>query len=384
MRADRLTNLLCQCVGASLVWFVALPILSFAATITVPGNYPTIQQAIDAANIGDTVVVSPGTYNENINFKGKDIVLKSTNHLSPSVVASTVIDGTLTTASVVMFSGSETLECVLAGFTIRNGRASDGGGINGNGCEATILNNVITNNEALLAYGGGVYHCDGTIMFNTISNNIADFGGGLFWCDGVIEENAIYGNSASSHGGGMDYCNGIIENNLIYDNTASENGGGIRYCINAIILNNTIYGNIANLGGGISECNPGTIKNNIIWGNTGLYGTQCAYIAAPTYCCIQNWSAGGTGNINSDPQMVDPANGDFHLQPTSPCIDAGGSVPLVGDYYGNPRPLNGTSEPRGDGSDFDIGAHEYQPPGGSPTPTLPPAAVMLKAWTCYE
>ena len=48
-----------------------------ADTINVPEDYPIIQEAIDNAQSADTVLVSSGMYRENINFKGKDIVLGS-------------------------------------------------------------------------------------------------------------------------------------------------------------------------------------------------------------------------------------------------------------------------------------------------------------------
>ena len=95
----------------------------------------------------------------------------------------------------------------------------------------------------------------------------------------------------------------------------------------------------------------------------------------PSYCSIQDWSGGGTGNISLDPLLVDPANSDFHLQATSPCIDAGGIVTgLTQDFEGDLRPYDGSSEPRGDGSDFDIGADEY----------VPLTAVRPQIWFYYQ
>ena len=87
-----------------------------------------IQGAIDAAQEGCEIIVSPGTYYENINFNGKNIILRSTDPTSPTLVASTIIDGR-SSDTVVTFSGAESPECVLSGFTITNGAASFGGGI---------------------------------------------------------------------------------------------------------------------------------------------------------------------------------------------------------------------------------------------------------------
>jgi len=106
--------------------------------------YPTIQQAIDAAQNGDIVIVYPGTYTENIDFKGKNITLRSED---PE------IDGGRQ-GSTVCFRSGET--ATLHGFTIRNGKGGDhgGGGILIQNASPTIERNVIQNNEA--PTGGGI------------------------------------------------------------------------------------------------------------------------------------------------------------------------------------------------------------------------------------
>ena len=81
----------------SLVSFLLLhsqPVLAFSECILrVPKDYPAIQQAIDAAEEGCEIVVSEGTYFENIDFKGKKIAVRSTDPTNPAVVEATVIDG---------------------------------------------------------------------------------------------------------------------------------------------------------------------------------------------------------------------------------------------------------------------------------------------------
>jgi len=81
----------------------------------VPGDCPTIQAGIDSCSTGDTVMVSPGTYVENIDFLGKAIVVVSL--YGPD---STVIDGNQE-GSVVTFANGESVHSVIEGFTITNG-----------------------------------------------------------------------------------------------------------------------------------------------------------------------------------------------------------------------------------------------------------------------
>ena len=241
-----------------------------------PGE--SIQDGIDSATDGDTVIVLPGIYYENIFFNGKNVVLTSTDPDSSAIIASTIIYGGAF-GSVVKFDGSETITCILTGFTIRNGAGTFdfgyyfGGGIYGTGCYATIQNNTITGNSA--EYGGGLSDCFGTIQNNTISGNTAESGGGLYRCVGTIQNNTITGNLAIS-GGGLCICDGTVQSNTITDNTASFNGGGLFYC-DGIIQDNIISENSADLGGGLYKCDE-TIQDNIIAGNSadvggGLY--QC-------------------------------------------------------------------------------------------------------------
>jgi hypothetical protein len=393
--------------------------------LSVPADAPSVQGGFFLAFPSETVTVSPGTYYENLRFTGKDVVLRSTDPTEPGVVANTIIDGS-EIISVVTFSGEETSDFVLAGFTVTNGYAQNGGGIYGNGTLAAIENNIISGNSCVRgvgdftwSYGAGLHFCRGTISNNTISSNTADGGGGLFACPGTIQDNAISdnvarrrggggllncngtiinntisGNNGASAGGGLSGCRGPIRANTISDNSARCYGGGLADCgadgiVNNIICgnrttsavydwfynpidggggalyqcsnirNNTIYGNSAFFGnGGLYECDA--VANCIIWENTGPVPDQVRDCSMPAYCCVQEWAEGGTGNISLDPRFVDPENGDFHLQPASPCIDAGSYVEgLDADFEGDPRGYDATEEPRGDGSDYDIGADEH-------------------------
>jgi hypothetical protein len=131
-----------------LACLICASITCFATTYYVNPS-DTIQDAIDSATHGDTVIVAQGTYYENIFFNGKNIVLTSTDPEDSAVVAATIIDAN-DSGSVVRFDNSETAECVLTGFTVRNGSGTrvrgmydweyHGGGIFGSS-SATIQNN---------------------------------------------------------------------------------------------------------------------------------------------------------------------------------------------------------------------------------------------------
>lgn len=117
--------------------------LSVSATIiNVPDDYPTIRQGINASVDGDTVLVQPDTYEENILFAGRNIVLGSLflTTEDTSYISQTIIDGTQV-SPVVRFVSGENRQAMLIGFTIQNGNGQDGGGIYCGYANPTITNN---------------------------------------------------------------------------------------------------------------------------------------------------------------------------------------------------------------------------------------------------
>jgi hypothetical protein len=315
-------------------WSEPTSFLSVPTLRLVPNDYGTIQKAIDASLHGDIIVVATGTYRELVDFKGKNIVLRSTAPTDPGVVAATVIVGAHPDGGVT-FAGSETAECVLAGFTITRGYVY---GIRGYGTHATIEHNIVFDNS-----GHGILDCNGLIQNNVVSENSSRNGAGLYGCDGVIQNNLIT-NNVAAEGGGLWGCDGIVQNNTFYGNLASG--------ISAFRIP-------PGLGASIGSC-AGTIRNCIIWGNASEEEEVQTYkSSAPVYCCIKDWDGGGTGNIFTDPRFVDPENGDFRLAANSYCIDSGSFIAgLETDIEGNARGFESASDSRGDGSHFDIGAYE--------------------------
>ncbi len=260
-----------------------------AATFSVPGQFTTIQAAINAAANGDTVVIADGTYtgpgNVDLDFGGRSITVTSQNG-----AVKTIIDcgGTANDSHRGFNLHSGETNAIISGLTIQNGDVSTkanydnyGGGIYASSAYLTIQNCIIRNNKA--RYGGGVCFFQRTMNTLTMINCF------------------LTGNSASIFGGGI--------------NITAENSP-------ILLTNCTFTGNIANRGdGGISGGygnNSVTLVNDILYGDAG--GEIGQGTLAASYCDIQGGYQ-GTGNINADPLFTSVT--DFHLQPASPCLAAG-------------------------------------------------------------
>jgi parallel beta-helix repeat protein len=325
-----------------------------ATIIHVPGDSSTIQGGINGAVDSDTVLVQPGTYVENINFNGHNIIVGSLFLTTgdTSYISSTVIDGD-SSGWVVRFVNGEDNTAVITGFTIQNGYAQySGGGIHCSNSNPTITNNTISGNSASYA-GGGIYcsNSSPTISNNTISGNYGERGGSGISCDyyssPTISNNTISGNHAGYYsGGGGIACyvsNPTISNNTISGNSA-DIGGGID-CFNSspTISNNTISGNSAEHAGGISCLNSSpTISNTIIAFSSRGVAIACLPGSNPVLtCCDVYGNAGGdwvdciagqggiNGNFSADPLFCDTANGDLHIFAGSPCAPANNSCGIL-------------------------------------------------------
>jgi nitrous oxidase accessory protein NosD len=373
--------------------------------INVPVDRPTIQEAIDAASHGDTVLVAPGSYFENINFRGKAITVESAQ--GPEV---TIIDGNLA-GPVVTFVSGEGPASVLRGFTLQRGDAGtahgfDGGGVRIANSSPTIEGNTITGNRACDSGAGiDVDFSSARIEGNIITNNSqfgcsGGVGGGGVSVGGAgqaqIIDNVIMGNSWGSSGGGITlFAAGspTIRGNVIRANSASNSGGGM-WIVNqsdALIVQNVITGNQAGQGGGIYWLVPSGARgpllvnntiagnqgqgsgifaagfdaqaqlfNNIVVGASGQSAVYCDQFydpAPPVFRSNNVFSpaaaafggscgdpSGTSGNLSADPLFVDPASNDYHLAAGSPSIDAGdNSAPELPsrDVDGDPRVMNG-------------------------------------------
>ena len=270
---------------------------SFSTTINVPEDFLDIQDAIDASLDGDSILVDPGIYFENINFNGKSIVLSS-NYIEDNdslLIGVTIIDAG-NEGSVVTFDSGENNNAVLQGFTLQNGNGNDedpdnngsfytyGGGIYCENSDPSIKDCIIQNNTANEGGGAGIFCYESSPVFSgcTIKENETDdVGGGLYARDGSSPSffDCIFFDNTAEFGGGCylkSASTPFLENVVFTQNNANNSGGGIGLKDDANIEaeNLTISENIAEgLGGGlyINNADP-TFSFALITDNTASSG----------------------------------------------------------------------------------------------------------------
>lgn len=375
-------------------------------------DWPTaahdIQTAVDASSTGDTVLVTNGTYTTGGRVApavdattNRVVVQKSITLQSISGPARTIIEGYQIPGTT---NGAEAIRCVvlgsgavLSGFTLRNGATTpyeSGGGAFCSSQNAVITNSLILSNSAGSDGGGAL---GGTILNSAIAGNVAGDGGGaygsylvgcslsnntvtLYWLAGgggaahsVLNRCSVVGNSApNSTGGGASQCK--LANCIVTGNSAGLGGGASMdtmpdTVILPALINCTVIHNTATYdGGGIYQC---AATNSIIYDNAAPINpnysgdTGNGFASILTACCTMPLPATigsieppgyGRDNIASPPLFIDPAAGDFRLQPNSPCINSG-----LNDFAATPNDFAGF--PRISGGTVDMGAYEFQNPG---------------------
>lgn len=350
---------------------LALAALSVPAaaqsTIRVPQDQPTIQAGITAAIDGDTVLVFPGTYVEQIDYLGKAITLTSTGGAAVTTIDSQGMDNWIDYpyGAVVRMINGEGPASVLEGFTVTGGDSGAagnggysgifcvglsptvrdciirdnsgglGGGVNGN---PVLERCQIINNDALpYGPGGGVYGEPSIVECVIKGNRSGDRGGGVYATgpckiyDSVIDGNES-GNGFDGYSGGGVFGPATIVSTVLSNNTANHYlSGGPPDEIGtaadgAVLLDRcTVVGNrignpqVGDPGGALK--NVSTVQNSILWGNENL---PLADGSTPSisYSIITGGHV-GTGNSSADPLFRDEPAGDYFLQLGSPAIDAG-------------------------------------------------------------
>jgi predicted outer membrane repeat protein len=345
--------------------------ICMAATVNVPGDYPTIQQGIDAALVDDTVLVAPdiytGTGNRDLNFNGKPLIVKSADGPETTIID---IQGTSSDPHRgFKFFNLEDTSSVVEGFTIRNGFGPEERGSHKAGaiyCDSSsplIIDCIFLDN--LGDHNGGAvatFGCSPVFMDCSFINNYAVHGGGIYFNGRLVkdgEDNSAFlgisnpivsdcefiGNSASPSegwGGGIYTQYGDIsvtlDGCLFYDNSA-VNGGGFssESDANIYMSNCTFVHNSASIGGNLLFVGDGitNVSNTIsVFSLTG-HGLYINDLSQFTITCSDIYgNAGGdiygllgpitdfdgvNGNFMADPLFCDIDNNDYHVDIVSPC-----------------------------------------------------------------
>ncbi len=364
---------------AILLIFGLLPFTSHARINRVPENFRTIQSAIDATRDGDTVVVDPGVYEENLVFNGHRIVVGSyILTIGGDVwIGETIIDGG-GDVRVVSFTGF-TEQSTLRGFTLRNGESAWGGGVFIGPRTRVVLEDLVITGNRAVEDGGGLYVAQSSPILErvVIRGNNADRGGGgayfveatpiLIDCQ-IIQNRAAFGSGCFSETSDINMVRVLITNNVCTDRSGGVIlWGGTRQGGNSFFDHLTISGNQCgdDFDGGLildtesAEDITLTITNSIIWNNDGIEiiirdgGNEWDGIDSvlASYCDIDfgqdSIEVGdhggfllGDGILEEEPNFVSQEEFDYRLMQNSPCIDAG----------------NPDDDPDPDGSQTDMGA----------------------------
>ena len=271
----------------------------------------------------------------------------------------------------------ESISAVVTNCTISGGIASiEGGGV----YSGTLNNCTLSGNTSTGPCGGeGGGAASSTLNGCTVSGNWANWAGGVNY--GILNNCQVTGNSVhdlsqSQRGAGGGVHSSSLTNCTVLNNSGSLYGGGGAWstmvgCVVAnnsansgggaacgLVINCTVVGNSApfasggseGFGGGVESC---TVLNSIVVQNSaGWGGAENNASSSPlSYCCTPY--QGGDGDITDDPAFVDYAGGNYRLQASSPCINAGTNdcVSTTVDLDGAPRVVDGT---------VDMGAYEHQ------------------------
>jgi len=333
--------------------------------------FKTIQKAIDVSWYYDTILVRPGTYSENLVFRGIDVALIGVNGAEQ-----TIIDGQKNGSPVITLENGESSATIIDGFTIQNGvnyQMDNGPGITIKyDNTAPILRNLIIKNNEAWAFGGGIYCYNAgkvKIVNCIIENNSAKYFGSGIYTDQTnieVEKCIIRKNSSGGIYNWRSYSN--IINSLIYWNNSNEvtifSDLGIQMkpkIINSTIVSKGKFYSFYLYGRFIAD-----VLNTIFYGSDStiaVIGDAYDTIKIDHSIVFQypnkfyrDKAILTTGKffISDDPMFVDPNNENFSLDSCSPAIGVAlKTVAPVVDVYGYPRPIEPENE-----DNPDIGAVE--------------------------
>jgi Putative metal-binding motif len=345
---------------------------SAAGVGTLDDPYDSIQDAIDVADV--CVIVYAGTYNEALDFDGKDLRVKGVDGADL-----TIVDATGMGAPAVTFANGESAAAELSGVTLSGGegyheRTSSssscgssetcteyydnycGGGIYIKGADPSVVDVVVSENllpeNSITESGNDTYYVysfgGGACLRNTSSTfsavdfyaNTAGTGGGVYVDASTVftmESGMVTGNAADDGGGFFVDGGEVALNNLaIVANTAVGAGGAIAAAdgvVDGVFMTLADNSATAGLSLGLSDGAAASFDSSIFSGDDASVAlvTVTSGTLAASYCAAYNAAGaeydgvtdptGTGGNIAANPKYI--GSGDYHLQSSSPCVNTG-------------------------------------------------------------
>jgi predicted outer membrane repeat protein len=194
--------------------------------------------------------------------------------------------------------------------------------------------------------GGAIHSGGGSLLLEScyLAGNEALFGAAVDAAYGTADliNNVIAHNAVRAWGGAVDWyqVEGTLIHNTLARNVGPEGGTGVALysgCV-AKLLNNILVGHTTGIA---LDADSSASLDATLWGS-GAWANGTDWTAAGSINT-------GTRNLWADPRFLRPAAGDYHLDSSSPAIDAGLESGVFTDLDGDPRPA---------GAGYDLGADE--------------------------
>lgn len=292
----------------------ALSVVSraFDGPLRVPLDHATIQDAVNVAPAGAEILVSPGLYEEALDFGGKALRVAAAQGPESVVLRPPVgVPG-------VRFANGEGADSVLEGFVLVDGNAPEGGAVFCLGSSPTLRSCTFLRNRS--GVGGGALGCglaSPRLEDCRFEANLAPLGAGaaLFLSSPQFVDCEFFSNQASGLGG------------AVWSDAGSS--PSFERC--------SFSGNVAAQGSAALHLEgSASLTSCILWGDVPA---EFAGAGTPlvSYSDVQG-GVPGASNLNVDPLYYDAANGTLFLRPESPCVDAGNPLSPL-DPDGSPADM---------------------------------------------